>query len=138
MKNTIYVYGVDPIDDFHLWMRPSQLFYHPGNSKIHTHYEYEEMFSVAKIAAKFIGWDGTVQGLPAVSLLPPRKGKPYSQFLIAWGQDKAGMCFIASPIELPWVNIFNNRAILCTIERKHEWDLEPERKEIKITMEFLL
>lgn len=118
MKNTIYVYRVDPIDDLHLWMSPGDVFNKTATDDFRSYDEYEEVFNEGKITARFIGWEGDMREGPVVSMLPPIGAGENSLFLIAWKQDNNGESFVVSPYELPWLETENSVVVRCDIERR--------------------
>lgn len=97
MKQIIYVYRVEPIDDFHLWMSPSDVFNAFGSNDLRTIKEFEEVFDTAKTSARLIGWEGDIREGPFVSMLPPDGAGSRSLFIVAWKQDNNGTSFVASP-----------------------------------------
>lgn len=118
MNTTMYVYRLDPIDDFHLWMDPTDIFNKTGADDLRSFDEFEEVFDTAKVSAKLIGWDGDIREGPFVSVLPPGGCGEQSLFIIAWKQDNNGTSFVASPYALPWLATENSAIVRCDIVRR--------------------
>lgn len=124
MNQIIYVYRVAPIDDFHLWVSPSTIFNETGTDDFRLLDEFNEVFDVGKIAARFLGWEGDMREGPYVSMLPSHDSGSSSPFLIAWKQDNNGDCFIISPYLLPWIAVLGSETIRCNVVCKpEEWQL---------------
>lgn len=117
MKNTIYVYRVDPIDDFHLWMSPDDLLSKFEKEDFRSRWEYDEVLDMARAGARLIGWEGDMRDGPFVSVLPPGGSGVGSPFLIAWKQNNNGTSFVTSPYALPWLETENSIVVQCDIER---------------------
>lgn len=118
MMSTIHVYCVEPIDDFYLWMKPSNIFNEKGSDGFLKTKDFEHLFDIAKVAAKQIGWEGDIIEGPFVSVLPPESGGGPSLFIVAWKQVNNGTCFIASPYRLPWIRWVDDKVVGCYINQK--------------------
>jgi len=116
MKQILYVYCVQPIDDFHLWMRPSDVFNAFGSDDLREIKEFEDVFDTARTSARLIGWEGDIREGPFISMLPPNEGGSSSLFIVAWKQDNNGTSFVASPYILPWISNEDVDVVCCEIE----------------------
>lgn len=88
----IFVYSVEPIDDWAGWLEPEAFFLDQAS--------WQEQWSTAQALARDLGFDGDIREGPFMTVLP----HPLPQrILIAWKGGRDGICYIASPFELPWL-----------------------------------
>lgn len=105
----MFVYEVPPIDDWSPWLSEDEYKakldaeWGPDSAGGWTGYVAlrKRAFDLAR--AK-LNWEGDFREGPFIAGLPPHFGESQSEVVIAWKQDNNGSCFIASPIEMPWLD----------------------------------
>lgn len=106
----IYVYEINPIDDWTGWMSEEEYF-SSAKSQCDPHY-FDEISTMAKIKAttgkaeylaKKLGWEGDFTVGPLYSAIPSLSGNSQSEMLIGWKQSNDGTTYIASPYSLSWL-----------------------------------
>ena len=117
MMSTIHVYCVQPIDDFHLWARPSDVFSETRSDGLLAFEEFNQFFEIAKVAARQISWEGDIIEGPFISIVPPDSGGG-SLFIVAWKQGNNGTCFVASPYRLPFLTLTHDNVVGCYLNQK--------------------
>jgi hypothetical protein len=124
MNKSIYVYRFLPIDDSHHWTHPSAIFNENGKDGFRSLNEFNEVFDIGKVTARFLGWEGDIREGPYVSILPSYDSGSESPFLIAWKQDNNGECFIVSPYLLTWMDMPGTTMMRCDLSGvEPEWQL---------------
>jgi hypothetical protein len=115
-RQRIFVYHVSPIDDWEGWTSLLKLL--TTRSEWTGWINPEEIahrWAVAQQLARQIYWEGDIRGGffgdngPWVCPLP--LGECSNDYLIAWKQDNNGSTFIASPVELPWLQSMQPPAV---------------------------
>ena len=102
------VYSIPPIDYWSGWQKPERVFrlriHWPAGGQ-HDAYNWRPLWEEAQELAHQVGWEGDVrpgEG-PFVTVLPCANNS-LAPVVIAWKQENGGATFVASEIELPWLN----------------------------------
>ncbi|AKQ56478.1 hypothetical protein [Bordetella hinzii] len=98
-----HVYRVPPLDagwDFLLTVAEALALAETSLDEGLSRDDWRAAFNDAQAAAEDAGWEGDFRGEPHILMLP-LAGRLAPGFV--WKQDKAGLCFVASPCALPWL-----------------------------------
>jgi hypothetical protein len=90
----LHVYSIPPFDFWDGWLTEKE--YLQRSERPVGYYSFR---AVAFERARAMGWEGDIREGPYVA------GLPYEErdIIVAWKQDNNGQTFIASPVELPWL-----------------------------------
>ena len=112
----MFVYTTEIIDWWNGWQTPEQFMdglahisdpYTPSGSRQFWQ-NWNRLWARACHGASKLGFEGDIIAGPYVTVLPPEQdghcGLP--PIVIGWKQSNNGMTFIASEIEIPWLNPF--------------------------------
>ena len=106
----MFLYVVEPIDQWSGWHKPDDLF-RPNTGTplddVHSAEDWPPLWERAQRLGTAAGWEGDIRTGPLVTVLPNRPGNYYpGSVVIGWKQDNNGTTFIASEnFKLPWLGV---------------------------------
>jgi hypothetical protein len=105
---TLYLYQVAPIDFWFGWI-PLRDVLIEALEQDEGEYDgppdfgvlYDRLRRAKTLARQYLGWEGDMRSGPYFAPIPFETG--FYEYLIAWKQDNNGTTYVASPVQLPWL-----------------------------------